>query len=471
MRTEFLFIRRMPIHYVAPPVCDTDFTGTGEPSIVLSTHPRFKVTGLFVQEVSGGFRLNWTSVDGGLCYNVYRLVGSEWVLVAECINDTFIEVPPGVYSVTVITREGESELSDPINTNASVGPAVTMTVVADVPITVEGSCSAPGEFRFIRNGPLAGNFFCRFTLTGTATFGALDDYTLSATTTLNQVGGNVWEIFMPDSVSQVTMFVAASDEAVIESDETVIVTLQATSNYSVGSPDSATVTIQDGGPTAYWKLDGLAATPVDEVSALTLPFLFSTPGTPGVTGKIVEAFNFAANNNQTCAYQTALVSRFAPTACGIEMLFWMKFNAVISSFPISLLEIGRFVQTMTPEASSLKFNYNPASLPNFASITFDTASLVIPFTHTLGDWHFYRIRYDAISGKVGFALDNAPLTESVSTGFISGIPWRGNFFISAQASIFQQMDVDIDEIGIFNTTLSQAEADVWWNGGAGRTYP
>lgn len=257
MRTEFLFIRRMPIHYVAPPVCDGDFTGTSEPSIVLSTHPNFKVTGLFVQEVSGGFRLNWNTIVGALCYNVYQLIGDEWVLIAECIPDTFTDVPPGVYSVTVITREGESELSDPINTNASVGPAVVMTVTADQPETYEVD-DTPGLFRFIRNGPLAGNFFCRFTLTGTATYGAMDDYTLTATTTLNMVGGNVWEIFMPDSVSEVFLFVGATADATAEGDETVIVTLQATSNYAVGLPDTATVTIKEG-----CKPEGTDYTPCD----------------------------------------------------------------------------------------------------------------------------------------------------------------------------------------------------------------
>lgn len=245
MRTEFLFIRRMPIHYVAPPVCDTDFTGTGEPSTVLSTHPRFKVTGLFVQEVSGGFRLNWNPVADGLCYNVYQLIGDEYVLFAECIPDTFINIPPGVYTVTVITREGESELSLPINTNESIGPAVTMTVVADQPETYEVD-DTPGLFRFIRNGPIVNNFFCRFQLTGSATYGALNDYTLLGTTTLNMLGPNLWEIFIPDSVTEVFLFVTANADADIESDETVVVTLVPTSNYAVGSPDTATVTIKEG---------------------------------------------------------------------------------------------------------------------------------------------------------------------------------------------------------------------------------
>lgn len=244
MRTEFLFIRRMPIHYVAPPVCDTDFTGTGEPGIVLTPHPSFEVTGLFVETVGDGFRLRWNTVVGGLCYNVYQLIGDEWVLIAECIPDTFYEVGPGVYSVSVITREGESRLSVAVNTSGSVGPAVVMTVVADQPVTVEGS-GEPGVFRFIRNGPLAGNFFCRFTLTGTATFGALDDYTLSADSTLNHISGNIWEIFIPDNIAEERLYVTANLDATIEGSETVIVSLLATSNYAVGFPDTATVTIEE----------------------------------------------------------------------------------------------------------------------------------------------------------------------------------------------------------------------------------
>lgn len=470
MRTEFLYIRRMPIHYVAPPVCDNDFTGTGEPSIVLSTHPRFKVTGLFVQEISGGFRLNWNPVVGGLCYNVYQLIGDEWVLIAECIDDTFYDVPPGVYSVTVITREGESELSDPINTNESVGPAVAMTVVADTPITTAGGCSEPASFKFIRNGPLAGNFFARFQLTGTATYGAMDDYTLTASQTLNMVSPGVWEVLIPDGTTEVFLYVTANDTATVVGGETVVVTLTPTSNYAVQSPDTATVTIQPPGPIAYWKMDGFDAEPIDEVAGLELEFLFNVPGTPNVPGKILEAFNFAANNNQTCFYQTDLVSQFAPNECGIEMLFWIKFNGVIPLGITNQLTIGRFVRTNS-EATTLRFLYDVAGNPGFITVTYGTASLSVPFTHTIGDWHFYRVRYDATTGKVGFALDNAALTESVSVDSLNGTPLDGNFFIGALASITQQMDVDIDEVGIFNTTLSQAEADEWWNGGAGKTYP
>jgi len=248
VKTEYLFLRRLPLHYVAPPVCDGDFTGTGEPSIALSAHPRFKVTGLFVQTTGTGFRLVWGTVDGGLCYNVYQLIGTEWTLIGECISDNFFDVPDGVYSITVITREGESELSDPINTSApGAGPAPTMTVVADVPETYEVD-DEPGAFRFIRNGPLAGNFFARFVLSGTATFGASDDYSLTATTTLNNVGGNVWEIFMPDSVAEVFMYVEGRFDETVESDETVIVSLQPTVHYAVGFPDVATVTIKEGCP-------------------------------------------------------------------------------------------------------------------------------------------------------------------------------------------------------------------------------
>jgi hypothetical protein len=247
MRTEYLFLRRMPIHYVAPPVCDTDFTGTGEPSIVLSTHPHFKVQGLFVENVGDGFRLRWNTVDGALCYNVYQLIGSEWVLVAECITDTFYDVNPGVYSVTVITREGESELSDPVNTSGGVGPAPVMTVVADVPEVYE-TFTIPGKFRFIRNGPTTGNFFVRFQLSGTATTGALNDYNMVASTTLNNVGGNIWEILAPDGVSEFELDIEPTADSSPESDETVIVSLIPTSNYATSFPDMATVTIKEGCP-------------------------------------------------------------------------------------------------------------------------------------------------------------------------------------------------------------------------------
>jgi hypothetical protein len=245
MRTEYLFMRRMPIHYVAPPVCDMDFTGTGEPSIVLSTHPTFQVQGLFVENVGDGFRLRWNTVDGGLCYNVYQLQGSTWVLIAECVPDTFYDVGPGVYAVTVITREGESQLSIAVNTSGGAGPAPVMTVVADIPEVFEVDDQF-GRFRFIRNGPLAGNFFVRFMLGGTATPGALNDYNMIASSTVNNVGGNVWEIFAPDNIAEILLDIEPSADATIEGDETVIVSLIPTVNYGTSFPDMATVTIKEG---------------------------------------------------------------------------------------------------------------------------------------------------------------------------------------------------------------------------------
>jgi len=72
-----------------------------------------------------------------------------------------------------------------------------------------------------------------FAVSGTATSG--EDY--------NSIDTSVT---IPAGSSSISITVTPIDDALSEEDETVVVTLAASANYSIGSPGSATLTIADG---------------------------------------------------------------------------------------------------------------------------------------------------------------------------------------------------------------------------------
>jgi hypothetical protein len=112
---EYLFLRRMKFDYISPPICEAMFSSTGEPTILLETFERDKVQGLELESDSGLW-IRWSAYPGALCYSVYQADGPEgpWVLVAECVDEFQIIDEENCYSISAITPEGESNLSDPI---------------------------------------------------------------------------------------------------------------------------------------------------------------------------------------------------------------------------------------------------------------------------------------------------------------------------------------------------------------------
>jgi hypothetical protein len=126
------------IDYQAPPICEGDFTSTGTSTISLLPILRPSgPTGLVMNWNGTRYRLEWGIIPGALCYSVYRLNDvldpfSEWILVAECITGNNITLPPGIYGVTVITLDGESDPSEPIE-GPAVDPADPPPVVPDPP--------------------------------------------------------------------------------------------------------------------------------------------------------------------------------------------------------------------------------------------------------------------------------------------------------------------------------------------------
>lgn len=141
---KILTPRRLRIDYISPPICEAEFSSTGVSTI--SLQPIFRATGptgLVMEWRSNRWYLRWNTYPGALCYSVYKLAdeldpNGPYTLVAECITDTSLDLlllGSGTYRITVITRDGESELSDPLfgDPNAPPPPGGPGEPPADFP--------------------------------------------------------------------------------------------------------------------------------------------------------------------------------------------------------------------------------------------------------------------------------------------------------------------------------------------------
>jgi len=444
---EILFLRRPKIDYISPPVCEFDFSSTGGPVIVLDPLGSLPAPSGFIVGGVGRFRLSWNPYPGALCYTVYKAVDSnnpqgEYVIVAECIEDPEINLEPegpGCYRVSAITPNGETQLSDPI---CNIGdcafilsgatPAFQSKPAGDsAEISAEvGNAGLNDIYHWYKDG----SFYL--------------DTSLTTQNVLN---------ISPVSLSDAGDYTLRIGEGSCE-DESGPSTLQVT---SVGGHD----------PIAYWKFDAIDPTPADVINGFELLDTGNEPGVSGVPGKISNAFNLPATDDDTCLYETGFEAVLAPTAAGAEIILWAKFNAIALGASPDCNAYAVYAMLTDSDFGALQFIYDARNNPGFITAFFDTATVQIAFTPTIGVFHWIRVRYSAITGKVGIAVDGNPITESVGTRFLAGTPVSGAVQISTVAAAGCTMDVTFDEMGIFNLAMSDVEADDWWNGGAGRTYP
>lgn len=113
-----------------------------------------------------------------------------------------------------------------------VVPNPTTVLVEAVDSTAAEPGDDTGMFLFTRTGPTNTDLVARYTISGTAA--SFDDYE------------NVpWWIRIPAGASSASLQIAPVDDTLIEGDETVILTLQSSSDYDLAGTGTATVVIHD----------------------------------------------------------------------------------------------------------------------------------------------------------------------------------------------------------------------------------
>jgi acetoacetate decarboxylase len=216
-------------------------------------------------------------------------------------GQTFVDVPLNVIDDTLIESNETAILTLSTSSNYTVGASNTATVTiadndqntvtvsaidASAAEVISGQTANPGTYRITRIGSTSSAVTVPYTMSGTSLNGT--DYTfLNGTATI--AAGQTF-VDVPLNVI---------DDTLIESNETAILTLSTSSNYTVGATNTATVTIADNDQNTVTvsALDASAAEVVSgqtpnpgmyrfsrtgsTISALTVPYTMSGTGSNG----------------------------------------------------------------------------------------------------------------------------------------------------------------------------------------------
>jgi hypothetical protein len=224
--------------------------------------------------------LDYAALPGSV---TIRAGASSAAIAVKPIDDRAVE-PAETVLLTLVARPtyalGSARSATVTIADDDTVPATTVTVVATDPTAAEPSNQ--GVFTATRSGSTTSSLVVSYTVSGTATPGS--DYTaLSGSVTI------------PAGSSSATIAVTPLADTLTEAAETVIVTLSASSGYTVGSPSSATVTIADAVVPVTVTIsptDAGAAEPSDPgtftvtrtgstASSLTVSYTVSGTATPG----------------------------------------------------------------------------------------------------------------------------------------------------------------------------------------------
>lgn len=175
----------------------------------------------------------WAVTDGGdgdLDGLANGSVLTSWAMDEDAGNSAFSLTAAGLSS---------GERAETTFTDAK--PTITLTAT-------DGSAAEAGTntgtIRVSRGSDTTGNLDIQFTLatgSGRATVGS--DFTFSSNVSL--VSGNTYKVQIDNKSSTADIVITPIDDSAVEGSETVQLTLASQSNYDIGSPSSATVTIAD----------------------------------------------------------------------------------------------------------------------------------------------------------------------------------------------------------------------------------
>jgi PA14 domain/Concanavalin A-like lectin/glucanases superfamily/Bacterial Ig domain/PKD domain/Fibronectin type III domain len=184
-------------------------------------------------------------------------------VTVSAVDDSVVEGPhTGTISHTVVAAGNYNALTAPSITFAITDNDVPTVAVLAVGSPSEGVPPTPGRYQFTRNSPsLAAPLTISFQMSGVASLSA--DYTLTgASVSYNSTTG-VGSVTIPAGQAQVFLTLTPINDALNESAESAVLTLTASPNYSIGSSNTATLSIAPQLGTDYFTEDFPLASPFD----------------------------------------------------------------------------------------------------------------------------------------------------------------------------------------------------------------
>jgi hypothetical protein len=112
-------------------------------------------------------------------------------------------------------------------------------------------------------------------------------------------------------------------------------------------------------------------------------------------------------------------------------------------------------------------NYNTVAQVNVGSTFYKASKYVV---YTAGGWKHFYCQYDSSSGKVGIAIDNGLLTETIVTGTPNSVSNPMLVLGAWAAGIAACNNARFDLMGFWSRLLSSDERSEHYNSGSGVAY-
>jgi len=387
------------------------------------------------------------------------------------LNTDFTFTPAGTTSVTFLAGQTTATktvtaLNDaPIEPNETVvvtlaggtlyaigSPnSATVTLIDATPIiTVEATDASATEgadtamFTFSRTGSAATPLTVLFTTGGTASLNTDYTFTPAGATSVTFAAG----------VSTATKVVTAVNDAPIDPNETVVVTLAGGTLYAIGQPNSATVTVIDTTPTITVEATDASATEGGD----TATFTFTRTGPP--TSTLTVSFTTAGTAVPNTDYTFTPVSSTSVTFAAGQSTVTKTLNALndapidpnetvvltlaggvyfigspssatvtlVDATPIITVEATDATATEGGDTATFTFSRtgDPGSALTVSFTTGGTASLNADYTFTpLGNTGVVFAAGQSTTTKTVTAFNDAPIdpNETVVVTLIGGGPY------------------------------------------------
>ena len=211
---------------------------------------------------------------------------------------------------------------------------------------------------------------------------------------------------------------------------------------------------------AYYKLDESSGNAIDSVASFDLT---NNNTAAYASGKINNAVDFGSGNTNkslTRADNLGITGDEALTISG-----WVKLNDEIAADEWEFF--GHSDDSANPNYINLRYSYNGGTRRLGISTGFSLNSL---YEITLGtaNWYHLIITRDASNNTELFVN-----SVSQGTGSDAAQDVNANAFAIGQTaeSSDKFSSVLVDEVGVWNRVLTQAEIEVLYNGGSGLQYP
>jgi len=310
------------------------------------------------------------------------------VLIISPLDDAIVEVDETV-TVTLLEQAGYEVVTPTAATVVVTDDEPVVTIVASDATAAEPTTDT-GEFIISRTGSTANALIVSYSVSGTASVGT--DFTAIGTS-----------IGIPAGESSVTIKITPIDDATAENDETIVVSINTSTAYSIETPAFATVSLID-----------------NELPTVNVTALDATSTEPGVdTG-------------------TFIVTRVGNTLNPLSVLFTVggtassatDYTAIGTSVVIPAGSNSQFI-TVSPINDSVIENIETVVVTLSTSATY---TRIAPFTATIDvlddEPHISIAATDATAGEQGADTGTFTLTRSGSLA----APMTVNFTVSGTAT-------------------------------------